>query len=204
MHSVQIYEKKLQYFVHTHNTHKYKKENLKNHHKPRRRHNKSLSMTLTSKLTSKIHKNKRHKTKHRRTNPHNLYIPSNRSKSIDQTMTSSSPSHPSPPIKDEYEIFNDDDDNDNELIDSQNASSYLFNSSPPPIIKTKSHQIGYLPKPISPPRTPRRFVEHEKNTLILQMRDLQTSMAQLGDMLRNQDKDLVTEKEKNKKLTYVY
>ena len=57
--------------------------------------------------------------------------------------------------------------------------------------------VDYLPRP----QSPRTFVGHEKNTLIEQMRQLQSSMVQLGDMLRNQDQDLVKERAQNAKLT---
>merc|ERR1719295_1773504 len=66
--------------------------------------------------------------------------------------------------------------------------------------------------PLRPPPSPRTvarlFVEHEKNTLIEQMRQMQSSMVQLGDMLRKSDKDLMVERkdlmlerEQTKKLT---
>lgn len=60
-----------------------------------------------------------------------------------------------------------------------------------------SMAVGVLPRP----QSPHTFVEHEKNTLIEQMRQLQSSMVQLGDMLRNQDQDLVRERKENEKLT---
>merc|ERR1711971_920681 len=58
--------------------------------------------------------------------------------------------------------------------------------------------MGILPRPQSPHT---QFVEHEKNTLMEQMRQLQSSMVQLGDMLRNQEKLTDKERTKNEKLT---
>eukprot|EP01083_Nonionella_stella_P299392 1016666_1 len=65
------------------------------------------------------------------------------------------------------------------------------------------HSTPFLPPPASPPQSgsPRGFAEHEKRTLIEQMRQLQASMVQLGNMLTNQDKDLNIEKGKNSQLT---
>lgn len=71
---------------------------------------------------------------------------------------------------------------------------------------------GNSANPLRPPPSPRTvarlFVEHEKNTLIEQMRQMQSSMVQLGDMLRKSDKDLMLERkdlmlerEQTKKLT---
>lgn len=59
---------------------------------------------------------------------------------------------------------------------------------------------GHLP----PPQSPRKDLEHEKNTLIDQMRQLQKSMMQLGEMLSDQDNKLAIEKKKNENLTLEY
>ena len=65
-------------------------------------------------------------------------------------------------------------------------------------VNNVSHiHTGHLP----PPQSPRKDLEHEKNTLIEQMRQLQTSMMQLGEMLSDQDNKLAIEKKKNDNLT---
>jgi len=96
----------------------------------------------------------------------------------------------------------------------KSRSSAFVRSSNVMLVQSKSETVGYgprrsanntfLPPPVSPHQSPRHSVsavEHEKNTLIEQMRQLQQSMTQLGEMLRDQDKHLMAEKKKNENLT---